>query len=118
MRGAELNCIHARVKDIVKVSKINLEDVDFKLGEKAIDYIITNPPYGIKAADREESEKVHEYLFYQAEYILKDNGVLALLSPHKEWVLKYAEKYNFTLKHEREIYHNKLKVFFFQFLKG
>ncbi len=115
MRGAELNCIHARCKDTVRVAKINLEDVDFKLGEKSVDYIITNPPYGIKAADREESQKVHEYLFYQADYILRDKGKVVLLTPHRDWSVEYAERYNFKLTREREVWNGDLKVYLLEF---
>jgi len=115
MRGAELNCIHARCKDTMRIAKINLEDVDFKLGEKSVDYIITNPPYGIKSADREESQKVHEYLFYQADYILRDKGKVVVLTPHKDWCLEYASKYNFELRKERKVWNGELEVYLLEF---
>jgi len=117
MRGTELNCIHARCNDTIRVAKINLEDIDFKLGERSIDYIITNPPYGIKAADKEESQKIHEYLFYQADYILREKGKVVLLTPHKDWAEEYAKKYNFNLTKERLIKSGGLDVYYLEFTR-
>jgi len=50
-------------------------------------------------------------MFYQAEFIVKKGGTLALVTRAKQPLLKqYAEEFKFTLTHEREMFQGKLKM--------
>ena len=117
VKGAELNAQRALVRDIIKFRRIDLEWLDLKLGENVVDYIITNPPYGYRMSYKEELQKIYRYLFYQAEYILKDRGRLVMITPQKRLTMKYADRYKFSLIHQRKIWNGNLEVYVFVFSK-
>jgi tRNA (guanine6-N2)-methyltransferase len=117
VKGAEINAQRALVKDLIQFRRIDLEWLDLKIGEKNVDYIITNPPYGVRMSYKEELQKIYKYLFYQAEYILNDQGKIVLVTTQKKLTLKYAEKYKFSLVHERKVWNGNLEAFVFIFTK-
>ncbi len=109
VRGAEMNSIRAGVRKLIKWARIDLEWLDVKMQEKSVDVIITNPPYGIKSAPLEEAEKAHRLLFYQADWVLNDNGIVVLISAKPEFVERWAKYYKFEKIHERTVYHGTLE---------
>ncbi|HIP66889.1 MAG TPA: class I SAM-dependent RNA methyltransferase, partial [Candidatus Nanopusillus sp.] len=84
---------------------------------KEVDYIITNPPYGIRLSYREELKKIYKYLFYQADYILDNNGKIVLITPQKKLTLENANKYKFELIHKRKVWNGNLEAYVFIFQK-
>ncbi len=117
IKGSEINAQKALVKDIIQFRRIDLEWLDLKIGEKEVDYIITNPPYGIRLSYREELKKIYKYLFYQADYILDNNGKIVLITPQKKLTLENANKYKFELIHKRKVWNGNLEAYVFIFQK-
>jgi 23S rRNA G2445 N2-methylase RlmL len=103
--SAKKNAKIAGVEDIIEFSRAEIEWIDTKLKiqEKSIDKIITNPPNLIKRVGEQETEKLYNYLFYQADYILKKDGTVTLITKTPDLMKKSAEKYKFKIIHEREI---------------
>ena len=117
VRGAEANATRASVRNLIKFARVDLEWLDVKMEEKSVDVIVTNPPYGLKVADPEEAEKCHKLLFYQADWVLKDDGKVVLISARPDFVEKWSQYYKFKKVHEREVLHGKLKAKIYIFQK-
>ena len=113
VKGSEYNAQKALVRDLITFRRIDIEWLDLKIKEGEIDYIITNPPYGRKLSYYEEVQKIMKYLFYQAKYVLSDNGKLIIVTPHKNMVLSNSDKYGFIIEHERKVWNGNLEVFVF-----
>ncbi len=110
VRGAELNSQRALVRDIIRWSRLELEWLDVKLERNSIDLIVTNPPYGKKIGRGKEVENAYKYLFFQADWILTEEGRIVLISPRDELVRKYSEEYGFKIKEEKDAWNGGLKV--------
>ena len=89
----------AGVDKQINFSRIELEWLDIKFREKSIDRIVTNPP----TPKNDNFDKIYNEFFYQCEYILKDNGTLALISRNPDIVKNYALKYNFLNLKEKDV---------------
>ncbi|MDP3765173.1 MAG: THUMP domain-containing protein [Nanoarchaeota archaeon] len=90
----------AGVDKFVNFSRTELEWLDIKFKKKSVDRIITNPPTSKNA----NLGKIYNEFFYQIEYILKDDGAIALITRMPEFVKKHAEKHNFVVQKEKEVY--------------
>ncbi len=103
---ARKNAKIAGVHDFIRLSRIEMEWLDVKLKEKSIDRIAAKLPSSIKAAN----DKLLGNLFYQAEYILKGNGAMAILTYYPDIVKECASKSKFVLKHERKVWSGKQEL--------
>ena len=72
--------------------------LEVKFGEKAVDLIISYPPFPSRVNPEKEIMKIYEELFYNADYILKPGGKVILLSREYNLLLDAAEKYKFKHK--------------------
>lgn len=109
IQSARKNAKIAGIKQI-NWSKVDLDWVDLKFKKNSVNKIITQPPRLTHNSNPKEIEKMYTNLFYQAEYILKKQGTITLISPNTELLTKAAEKYKFTVKHERTIMHGKTEM--------
>ena len=102
----------AGVDKQINFSRVELEWLDIKFKEKSIDRIIANPPTSKNA----NLNKIYNEFFYQCEYILKKNGTLALISRAPDFVKKHAEKYNFVISKEKDVWSGEqsLKIMVFK----
>jgi 23S rRNA G2445 N2-methylase RlmL len=103
--AAKKNAKIAGIEDNIEFSRAEIEWIDtkIKIKEKSIDKIITNPPNLIKRIGEKDIEKLYLQLFYQADYILKKDGTVTLITKTLDIMKKAAEKYKFKVIHEREI---------------
>lgn len=97
LRATKNNAKIADVDRIMNPTKIDLEWLETKYDEKSIDYIVTHPPSPSRHSNTKELKKLYDEFFYQAEYILKDDGVVAVLADSSELFGEAAEKNNFSL---------------------
>ena len=77
----------AGVDKQINFSRVELEWLDIKFGKESVDRIVTNPTTSKNA----NLDKIYKEFFYQAEYILKTDGTIALLSRIPDFVKKHAE---------------------------
>ena len=68
-----------------------------------MDLIISNPIFPSKTKSVDFVEKIIKELFHHANYILKKNGLMILISPKTEILEKYAKIYKFKIKEELNI---------------
>ena len=90
----------AGVEKYINFSRTELEWLDIKFKKESVDRIVTNPPTSKNA----NLDKIYNEFFYQSEYILKKNGSVALISRIPDFVKKYAEKHNFFVVREKEVF--------------
>lgn len=114
--AAKKNAKIAGINDSVDFSRIEIEWLDTKVKEKTIDKIITNPPNLTKRISEKDIEKLYKQLFYQADFLLKKDGTVALITRTQDLIKSSAEKYKFRIIHEREfnIGNDIFKIFVFK----
>ena len=90
----------AGVDKEINFSRTELEWLDIKFKKESVDYVITSPPTSKNA----NLDKIYNEFFYQAEYILKKKGVIALITRIPDFVKKHAEKHNFEVSKEKDVF--------------
>lgn len=90
----------AGVDKFINFSRVELEWLDIKFKKESVDRLITNPPTSKNAS----LDKIYNEFFYQAEYILKKDGTIALITRMPEFVKKHAEKHNFFVEKEDRVW--------------
>jgi len=108
--SAKKNAKIANVVNHVKFSRLDMSWLDTKFDKKTVDILVTNPPRISKFSDKKAIMKVYKELFYQAEFVLKDDGKIVILTTNKDEFLGYASEYKFKLIHERKVYSGKQQL--------
>ena len=90
----------AGVDKSLNFSRVELELLDIKFKKESVDRIVTNPP----ASKNANLGKIYKEFFYQAEYILKKEGRMAIITRIPDFVAKHAESHNFEIIKEKEVW--------------
>ena len=99
--SAKQNAKIANVNESIHFSKVDIEWIDSKFDEGEVDVIITNPPKESKKLNNaKEIRKVYDELFYQGRFVLKDEGILGILTNKTELLKELAIRHGFTPKDE------------------
>ena len=104
----------AGVEKIINFSRVELEWLDIKFKKESVDRIVTNPPTSKNA----NLDKVYNEFFYQSEYILKKDGAIAVISRIPDFVKKHAEKHNFSVAKEKDVWSGEQKLNIIVFKKN
>jgi len=102
----------AGVDKLINFSRVELEWLDIKFKKESVDRIATSLP----ASKNANLDKIYNEFFYQSAYILKDNGTLALISRMPDFAIKHAEKHNFSVAMEKDLWSGEqaLKILVFK----
>ena len=84
----------------INFSRVELEWLDIKFRKETVNRIVTNLPSSKNA----NIDKIYNEFFYQADFILKKDGAVALIAKVPELVKRHAEKHNFSLARERRVW--------------
>ena len=90
----------AGVDKSINFSRIDLEWLDIKFKKESVDRIATSLPSSKNA----NLEKIYKEFFYQAEYILKKDGRIALIARMPDLAIKHAEINNFEVIRQKEVW--------------
>lgn len=90
----------AGVDKQINFSRVEVEWIDIKFKKESIDRIIANPPTSKNA----DLDRIYNEFFYQAEYVLKEDGAIAIISRIPDFAKKYAKKHNFTISKEKGVW--------------
>ena len=107
----------AGVEKSLKVSKVETEWLDTKLEEKTVDIICTMIPEISKRSKEKLVRKTYTEFFYQAEFVLKDDGKIVCMLHNPEALIEYATKGKFKLVSSREVYSGQDKLVVLTFEK-
>ncbi len=96
----------------INFSRVELEWLDIKFKKENVDRIITNIPSSKNA----NLDKIYNEFFYQCEYILKNNGTVALISRAPDYVKNHAARHNFLVSREKDVWSGEqlLKIIVFK----
>jgi tRNA (guanine6-N2)-methyltransferase len=100
--GAKKNAKIAGIEKSIDFSRVEIEWLETKLQENSIDKIITNPP-NLSHKNEKIIEKLYNEFFYQAEFILKKDGTVTLITKTFDLIRQAAEKNKFKLIKEVDI---------------
>ncbi|MBI2541741.1 hypothetical protein HYV80_03470 [Candidatus Woesearchaeota archaeon] len=102
----------AGIGKLINFSRTELEWLDIKFSKESVDRIITSMPSSKNA----DLGKIYNEFFYQAEFVLKKSGLMALIVKMPELVNKHAEKHNFIAVRERQVWSGEqpLKIIVFK----
>src|SRR3989344_4381913 len=103
----------AGVDKEINFSRTELEWLDIKFKKEVVDRIITNLPTSKNA----NLDKIYHEFFYQADYILKKEGRIAVISVIPDFLKKHAEKHNFVVDKEKDVWSGEQKLRFVIFKK-
>jgi 23S rRNA G2445 N2-methylase RlmL len=80
IKAAEKNAKISGVNTMIGFSRTEVDWLDTKFGEKSVDKILANPPQVSKIVREKDLAALFDEFFYQADYVLKDDGVIVLVS--------------------------------------
>ncbi len=98
VRSAEKNAKIAGVNKQVNFTRMDVEWLDTKFEKHSVDRIVSNPPKVSRLLTEKGIEKQFQELFYTADFILKPDGRIVLLTKNYSQILKHAQRHNFSLK--------------------
>jgi len=107
LNNAKKNSKIAGINKLMSLSRLESEWLDTKFEKDSVDKIITQPPAITNHSNPKDIRKRYDELFYHAEFVLNEKGLVVVILRKKGELLKYAEKYNFRIKEEREVYSGK-----------
>jgi len=108
LMSAKKNAKIAGILDALECSKVSIDWLDTKFEKEEVDFIITNPPKESKRLGNfSKILKIYDELFYQARYILKTKGIIALLVLKPEPVVEIALKNQFEHLETKEAHSGK-----------
>tara|TARA_Y100000310_G_scaffold343984_1_gene454367 strand:- start:4817 stop:5773 length:957 start_codon:yes stop_codon:yes gene_type:complete len=93
VRNVEINAKLAGVRKQIKVSRIELEWFDTKLGKEEIDCVVSAVPYSSKKTSENEIIKLYKELWHQLDYIVKKGGKVVFISPKVDLLKEMNEKF-------------------------
>ena len=105
------------VNKFVNFSRVEIEWLDTKVDKESVDRIVTQPLQLGKHVNVKDIEKLYNEFFHQAEFVLNKKGKIVLISRQSEMLKKYAEKYKFKLKEERDVWSGKQVLRVMAFIK-
>jgi len=108
----------AGVEKIIYLSRVESEWLDIKHEKKTVDRIVTKIPEPSRKLLSKDIEKLQGELFYQAEYILKDNGRVGLICRDLSSLEKHYSKYGFIVEKQKDVFMGEQKMVMAVLVKG
>ncbi len=115
---ARKNAKIAGVEKRIYLSRVESEWLDIKFGEKSVDRIVTKVPEQSRKIIHKDIGKLHNEFFYQAEYILRDQGKIAMLCRDISSLERHYKKYGFIIEKQKDIYTGEQKMVMAVLVKG
>ncbi len=116
IRYAVENAVLARVHHKLRFTCKDVVELENYYGERKINNVICNPPYGIRIGDTREACIALNKLFRVSSKILAEDGRLVIITPMLKTSLKYSEKHGLILYHKRRVKHGDLKAWILCFI--
>lgn len=110
VKSSEKNAKIAGANKYIDFSRQEIENLDIKFEEKSLDCIATNPPEVSKRLKKSVVKKLLDELFYNSKYILKEDGMIAMISRDLELVDDAMKKHEFKLVERKDIWQGKERL--------
>ncbi len=109
VKYAQKNAKIAGVGKLIHHSKVDVEWLDTKFEKQTVDKVICFVPSVSKRKSEQNINKVYKELFYQLQYVLKENGMFISIAHKNELLKQFAAENKFKLIHERQVMQGKSK---------
>ncbi|MBW2970904.1 hypothetical protein KY320_01960 [Candidatus Woesearchaeota archaeon] len=106
VKAAKTNSKVAGVNKLISFSRVDVEWLDTKFDKASVSLIAANAPR-VSKTNHNELRKLFSELFYQAEFILKPKGKVALITNDLQLIEEAGAKYSFVKKGERDVWQGK-----------
>ena len=93
--AAKKNAKIAGVDKSLTFSKMDVEWIDTKMAAASVDRIVTQPIEASKHIREDRAKKLHQDLFYQADYALKPKGKMTFICHKPAALIAAAQQYGF-----------------------
>jgi len=110
VKAAQKNAKIAGINKRIDVSKIDVEWLDTKFDKGEVDLILTDPPIMTKIKEK-VMKKVYKEFFYQAEFVLKKEGKIVLVTPVPDAFSPFATEYHFVEKERVAVEQGKQRLY-------
>ncbi len=110
VKAAQKNAKIAGINKQIDVSKIDVEWLDTKFDKGEVDLILTDPPIMTKIKEK-VLKKVYKEFFYQAEFVLKKEGKIVLVTPVPDAFAPFAKEYKFVEKERLAVEQGKQRLY-------
>lgn len=101
---AKKNAKIAGINKAISFSRQDLEWLDTRFKKATVNFAISVMPVAGRSISIQELSKMLDEYFYQLDYIMKKDGIVACLCIQKEQMIASAVKRRFMLKEERKLY--------------
>ena len=105
--AAKKNAKIAGINKLLSFSRKETGWLELKFKKGSVDKIITHPPEIGRRTPEPKAVKLYEELFWQADHILKKDGLIVILTRSPKQMAGAAEKHGFKLREERSIMQGK-----------
>ncbi|MBI4439621.1 hypothetical protein HY638_01495 [Candidatus Woesearchaeota archaeon] len=90
------------IKDIT-FSRSDVEWMDIKFEKNSIHCIVTKLPDIRKDGNREKMLKIYNEFFYNSEYVIRQDGMMVIMTESIDALSPIISKYGFTVREKREV---------------
>jgi len=109
VKGSKINAKKVGVEKLIDFVSFDVKNIDRVM--KKVDYVITNPPYGLRMRSKEEERGVYREFFKGVERIIGDKGKIGIISSRMDLIRKYRG--DFKIKFLRKVFHGNVRIFLF-----
>ncbi len=104
INSAKKNAKIAGVEKSINFSKTEIEWLDTKFDKESVNIIAGKFPSESKKISKSAAEKIYTELFYQAEFVLKKDGRIALCTIRSDLLKQIAKKKGFEVDKEYRVF--------------
>jgi tRNA (guanine6-N2)-methyltransferase len=108
IRGALMNALAARIAKRVNFVIGDARRMHEILGERSVDVVISNPPYGIRMGSPDEVRKLYRSFIRSLYLSLRPDGRAVLITTESDYVVRRAREVGLDISHIRRVRHGDL----------
>ncbi|MCX6707112.1 MAG: THUMP domain-containing protein [Candidatus Woesearchaeota archaeon] len=112
VKASHKNAKIAGINKSINIRRVDLDWLDTKVDKTKVDKIVTTPPQ-LTERNSKVIEKLYKEFFYQAEFVLKKNGIIVVVSETEEtkkMIEKHASQFKFKITKEMKIMQGKKQI--------
>ena len=110
VEGAKENAKEAGVLDTVRFFQMDVKELK---GIEA-EYIVTNPPYGLRIGRKGRIKELYEILFERSMDVLTGDSILTLITPYGDLIKDLSIAFGFQIKEEMKVRYGDLDTTIFK----
>lgn len=115
--AAEKNAKIADINKMLKISRADLHWLDVKKDKETVDFLVSYVP-SLRKEQEKERNKMYQQLFYQLEFVMKQDGTVVIATMYPDLAKKYSQEYKFVVDEELVVWQGKKELSVLRLKKG